>query len=513
VQDDGYSCGIITANTIAHALFNRQLWTSAGAVQERLQWFIRIAEFQHKAPMLAPEVALASRNKRVSITNLLNPSPNCPSLKLKDYDSDVSTTSGSSSQSHLPIPNQSPNGHFFESFEDAVSDNISMASIDPPMSLHPSTTAGSSNASIIFDNDTPSFSALKDPRSPAQSVRQGISAIQSESEYDGDWSDSGASAELSWHRPHKYIKAGEGTSKSACHSRKRREKLQNGTFKVNDVRLEKWKRDVLELDEDAEFDPHDIRSIRHSGCSKFIKVKDAYNLTRWTDHVRKCAKKKEDQKKPKEVYTDMKGKGRRGPAKIEKITSLLKMGFVKMQGKRKRSDLATESEQSSSDQPKLTTIPCPGLTVVEDPRIAKYLKRTGAQGGGGRSLSNIAKQMFKRLFSSLSNKKHRQTVIDKQMHEWKWRNDHSNLRVHSTSCLKDVPSRTPNPPKPCSPCLSLLRSKTFQNAIRREPPLDKNYVHVNHRFRNSTLGEIYARTVGVREIIEDEVCIHLILKP
>lgn len=43
IQDDEYSCGIVTANTIEHAIHNNTpLWSPANASASRVDWFIRI---------------------------------------------------------------------------------------------------------------------------------------------------------------------------------------------------------------------------------------------------------------------------------------------------------------------------------------------------------------------------------------------------------------------------------------------------------------------------------------
>jgi len=43
VQDDTFSCGIITINTIEHAIFGRALWEHNCSSKERLAWFKRLA--------------------------------------------------------------------------------------------------------------------------------------------------------------------------------------------------------------------------------------------------------------------------------------------------------------------------------------------------------------------------------------------------------------------------------------------------------------------------------------
>ncbi|KAF5326015.1 hypothetical protein D9611_000001 [Ephemerocybe angulata] len=44
VQEDGYSCGLVTANTIEHELFQDALWTPNDAVRHRLSWFMRLKD-------------------------------------------------------------------------------------------------------------------------------------------------------------------------------------------------------------------------------------------------------------------------------------------------------------------------------------------------------------------------------------------------------------------------------------------------------------------------------------
>ena len=188
--------------------------------------------------------------------------------------------------------------------------------------------------------------------------------------------------------------------------------------------------------------------------------------------------------------------------------TLFQLGWAKVVAKKKKlSNGNSDNNDSESDsEPDLKEVPCPGITVSDDPRVLQYLKHTGASGGGGRPLPVIAKALFKKLFSQLSKKKHRKNVVDTQMNEWKWKNDHENHRVYATSCQQKVVDRSPKPPLPCSECGIVLRSRAFKNAIRRPVPRDKDSKFINYRFRNPVLGSIYARTIGVRELVEDDVC-------
>jgi hypothetical protein len=208
------------------------------------------------------------------------------------------------------------------------------------------------------------------------------------------------------------VKSGDGTSKSAVVSRSLRKSVKIGTFKVNEEKYQSWKMKILQNDCDAEFDKHDLWRVRHSVCGEWKRVKEPYDVTRWNKHLRDC--------------NDMKKK------KIIKTPSLFSMGFIKVAKQAANTVPAVIESQKSS------YIPCPGITEADDARVTKYLKRTGALGGGGRSLAVILKGIFKKLFTKLKLAKNKKMVVDTQMHEWRWRNDHENLRVYSTSCQKNV---------------------------------------------------------------------------
>lgn len=275
-------------------------------------------------------------------------------------------------------------------------------------------------------------------------------------------------------------------------SRRRRDKLHDGTLKIEPWRIEAWKKKILKDDPKAVFDPEDICNAtraRHSGCGKYVKMKDPCDIGRWKDHIEACNKKK--------------SKKHAGGT-----PTLFQLGWAKVMAKKKKlSNGNSDNDDSESDsEPDLKEVPCPGITVSDDPWVLQYLKRTGASGGGGRPLPVIAKALFQKLFSQLSKKKHRKNVVDTQMNEWKWKNDHENHRVYATSCQQKVVDRSPKPPLPCSECGIVLRSRAFKNAIRRPVPRDKDSKFINYRFRNPVLGSIYARTIGVRELVENDVC-------
>jgi len=124
-------------------------------------------------------------------------------------------------------------------------------------------------------------------------MRPGSSTDSNTESSDGYESSTNSFSSMEEKRKAKYVKAGEGTSRSATASRVRREKLRNGTLKVEPWRIEAWKKKVLKDDPKAEFrvDPKHINRARHSGCGKYVKMKDACDIGRWKDHILACNKK------------------------------------------------------------------------------------------------------------------------------------------------------------------------------------------------------------------------------
>jgi hypothetical protein len=459
VQKDSYSCGIITANTIAHAILDHPLCNNVQAAQERIRWFIHFASlYQFKSvsatviedvdmtgPFAAPEdpsnIPNQARKDVMRIADLLNPIDPSELPTASGYDSDDS--SDFEETSNIPLqPKPKP------AISALKADNTSQKRPRPDSLTNPN-----AESSDGYESSTNSL----------------------------------ASAEIK--RTVNYVKAGEGTSRSAKASRAMREDFRDGSLKIKAWRIEAWKEKVLKDDPQAEFDPKDISRARHSGCGKYVKMKDPCNIGRWKDHIQACNKKS----------TKKHAGG---------TPSLFQLGWAKITqaGKKKKKISGANSDNSESEsEPELKNVPCPGITVSDTPHVLRYLKRTGASGGGGRSLPVISKQLFKKLFSRLSKKENRKVVVDTQMQEWKWKNDHVNHRVYAITCQKTVVDRSPKPPHLCLECRIVLRSKAFKSAIQKPIPSDKNSKFINYRFRNPLLGSIYARTIGVREIVDDEV--------
>ncbi|KIJ59917.1 hypothetical protein HYDPIDRAFT_170487 [Hydnomerulius pinastri MD-312] len=237
---------------------------------------------------------------------------------------------------------------------------------------------------------------------------------------------------------------------------------------------------ILDIDPHAEFDDDDCRVVRHSQCGRRVTVKEPYDVTRFRQHNAQCSSHK-----PSPAG---------GTPTISQWARTFNIKLKKPGG-----DIPSGGQQSTTSRPHVP-LPCPGLREVDEPLIRQYLTRTGVSGGGSRSVAKIAETLFKKTFSKLSGRR-RRAVLDQQVHEQAWRNDHQRLTISASKCDKFA-ILLDGCPQPCSQCRSLLDLHAFRKAIKKPIPSDENYVHVNHHFRPEILGKIYARTVGVREIIE-----------
>lgn len=218
-----------------------------------------------------------------------------------------------------------------------------------------------------------------------------------------------------------------GLAKSSKSSMASRRAADRGEVTVE--AREKWKKKILAVDSRAEFYEDDFRGVRCSNCGNKRLVKDANDWKRFEKHYISCVDNKRD-KKPSNVKTSR--------------TSTLTSGFLRFRWKTVSSSGVTVDHKP---------LPCPGLTEADEKRIPVYLGRTGASGGGARSITKIAKEHFASLFRQL-RRHEKDAVLDLQSHEHKWRNDHRKLCVFATDCdtLAKPGRSAESRPLPCQPC-------------------------------------------------------------
>jgi hypothetical protein len=243
VQDDYHSCGIITINTLAHAALGKRLWETSQAVEERLNWFIRLAteSKKHQGQSTAPIPESKTQDHRYVLSNLLNPKHDPAPLAysasaMLDYDSDSSSSSHSSTESAIAdtvdgadIPNP------LSESEPVIMASSGQHAVNVP-SAHKSISVMDENVDDNIDSPA-NLECLLDNRAKTL----GRLAKRKRSEYDSVSDDGNSTDSCGSGRTTKYTKPGQGTSRSAIASRRLRQQLSNGTFQVDQKRLAAWK--------------------------------------------------------------------------------------------------------------------------------------------------------------------------------------------------------------------------------------------------------------------------------
>lgn len=75
---------------------------------------------------------------------------------------------------------------------------------------------------------------------------------------------------------------------SAKASRKLKEDLRSGTLVVDEGKRERFEKKCCGLDGHAKFDYKGGWQVRHSKCSKWVKMQEPYNLSRFWEHIKGC---------------------------------------------------------------------------------------------------------------------------------------------------------------------------------------------------------------------------------
>ena len=131
-------------------------------------------------------------------------------------------------------------------------------------------------------------------------------------------------------------------------------------------------------------------------------------------------------------------------------------------------------QKKASLKPMHPDEPCPGLDETVYSKVAAYLDRTSACGGGASSLTVIADEMYGKGYAQLSD--FRKAVQTAQQHEWQWINNHETGKVFSTKCSKIASlgslqlrgSQVDDKvlPEPCQFCRLVLAVESFDNGAR-----------------------------------------------
>lgn len=308
-----------------------------------------------------------------------------------------------------------------------------------------------------------------------------------------------------------------GMSRSSIWLRSLKAKV-TGT-KMGNAKLQKFAASVASVSSHGEV--LDSMHVRCAQCDQSYTMKAPYGTSVFRVHFKGCAEKLKAEKKRKAESAEKKATGAAGLSKAPKMKksagmkSLLsffpKVDKTAVSSPSKPADTLGPSSsalpKSSSSNYRAVTVPCGGIRPANHPNVQMYLDRTGALGGGASSVTTIAKRLYRKAFVLLSSA--RKTQAQRvQMHEWKWRNDHSSLAIFSTSCSREVTVSESSDTSQalCSNCASLLNLRRFKAAIAKPRPPTQNYKFIPFTHRgNAAIAACYARCKGIEKIIELEV--------
>ncbi|KAH9841944.1 uncharacterized protein C8Q71DRAFT_885445 [Rhodofomes roseus] len=393
-----------------------------------------------------------------------------------------------------------------------------------PVTQPPASDSGRITPGSNADGRLSISSSDTDPMSNTSSDSESASAdSDSESASADSDSESDESQRATRHGRTHTAKA-TGTSASAVASRRLRESMKDGTFCVNKARFANFERKILKLDASAEFDLGASWRVYHSVCSSWVACKEAYSVTRFRDHTKHCgtSKSRRTCNPPKKLDGKVKPDGRKGqphgsrhrteavPAGVTHTMDFYakKLGWKSKADEHKRDKAepaATVKASEPAQEP--DSVPCGGITKFHAPNVVQYLRRTGAHGGGARSKTVIADELYGRPFGELNDAQ--RLVVDRQQRqEQRWRNDHIRQAIFAVDCKRIIPRHLLKHGSVenaiCVCCSSVNNWKRTKTALRVPAPDPEHYKYLNYQYRNENLGHLYARTAGLQDLLEGD---------
>jgi hypothetical protein len=282
--------------------------------------------------------------------------------------------------------------------------------------------------------------------------------------------------------------AGPTKSKSATESQRLRKAMKDGTHVAKEESLAAWKVKLKAADRRVAFDRTRMWSGRCSNCRKWIAAKEAGDSTRFRQHRTDCLRKLARGKAP--ALKD-----------VPPITHFFAPAST------------TQSTHQPTPQPIPQPTPRPSRQRANQkthPRAMPWAHRTG--GLPHPPLPDSCLRLWRwvactacHFAGKLKKLKHINAVIETQLHEQKWLNDHRGLRVVSTMCEKEVVESASGERYPCISCANVYASHAFKVAINKKRTNNpKKLKFTPHRHRQGLVGRLFARYEGLEEVLRAE---------
>ncbi|KAJ7195374.1 hypothetical protein GGX14DRAFT_575691 [Mycena pura] len=432
LQKDHVNCGIISANTLAHAILGDTLWDHRHARTYRYRAFCTIASIilrsqegkntvldvpfldpfethtDVETPAAAPAVAPATLHASSQVQRLT--------------DEDITEFLNHTEESQYSVPAKR-----LRKGQDADSND------EGPVKKRTKTDVNPSACSKAFDNPDEHSSTLNgtQPWATKVAVAEHVQLDILES-----------------------LRTG-GQGNSSRHDRVVGILIKHGLFRGNAAKLERLRRECKRDDGDPRpgLDINNPKQVICSRCAKTVQLKAVYEAGRFREHWRKGCKKT--------------------PVPNKSITNFF--------GPKSASFKPVPQKLQPSEFIKH----CPGLTGAVHPRIDYYIDHCPASGAGARTINFYVAQLFeeKRGIVSISDpslsRKERTLAYHHQSLDRDWRIETSPHRasVVATRCLirfavyreADVSDNK----VVCTACWAVFLRKEFRTAINRNR--DKTY--------------------------------------
>ncbi|KAK7691172.1 hypothetical protein QCA50_006275 [Cerrena zonata] len=343
----------------------------------------------------------------------------------------------------------------------------------PDQPSPPSTASSSSNSSSINDIQS---------ASPSPACSHTISESES--------STSSSNEGTTHHHRHRHRRRrvhvhGKMETSSSWAKKNSKSEAMLPSSQPETLSFDRFRMKILADDPHAEFDAHNLRSIRCSCCAKWISMRTLYDTRRWKDHRASAQCRKMQQSKL--------------------FTKSLRTFFSTSTTKEPPSP-AQDLRPSSTPT---TTLLCPGLLADTYETITTYLARTSTAGGGAPSRKIIALSLFPELdnnsftWASLTLKQ-QHMVLRREELQYRWVNRRAVGAVFSSKCQQNISVVSEADSTPCMECRKLWKLRTFRNILRRKVPDEENMKYVPKAYRCPELGTIYLKYRGVRELMEKD---------
>ena len=219
-----------------------------------------------------------------------------------------------------------------------------------------------------------------------------------------------------------------GESRSAVASRKLKESLKSGEFAVDEQKRTSFERKCEQMGAGVRFRYGEKWEVLHQKCGNWLVMAEPYNTTRFKAHLGSCKAKGtkgrngciDDFFRPR---AESAGVGASKSTKRPIVTA--------------RRRVIVGGHSSGSDPKALPIIggslPCLGLREDHNNLIPKYISRALTEGGGSRSETHVAGELFGggTRYSKLGDKD-KQLVQASQLHSRAWTINRELQAIYST---------------------------------------------------------------------------------